>query len=159
MKGRGVVRGSVFCVLAAVIMLGGMAMKAEAGSIRLSMADFTSDGMSATSYNKWFSDGYLEGDNACLVAPIPFKGIPGKLKNVTLYVIDGAGGFWGGFYGVDMTTGAVTDVVEGITSYPSPDVQALVLTPLYPKLNKKNQYYLGICIYSNQYFYGAQVNY
>ena len=167
MKRRALVRGSVFCVLVAVIMLGGMAMKAEAGSIRLSMADFTSYGWDYPLYDKLFSLGAIampedaiEEDVVYLVAPIHFKSIPKKLKNVTLYVRDEVGSsFWGGFYGVDMTIGDVIDVVEGTTSSPSPNVKAFILTPSSPKLYKQYQYYLVICMHINQYFYGAQVNY
>jgi hypothetical protein len=168
MKRKDVVRGPVFCILVAVIMLGGMAVRAEAASLRLSMADFTMDGElfgGDTRFIKYFYDGYITGTEdshaACLVAPVKFPTSAKKVKSAVVYVEDhnGSDNFWAYLYGVDMTTGTVTDLGGVESSGSSTSIQALTLDISDPILLKTFQYYLGICVYGSQYFYGAQFTY
>jgi hypothetical protein len=161
MKRKDVVRGPVFCILVAVIMLGGMVVRAEAASLRLSMADFTVDGGSADFY-KSFNGGYIHAySESCFVAPVKFPTSAKKVKSAVVYVEDNSGSdnFSAYLYGVDMTTGTVTDLGGVDSSGSSTSIQALTLDISDPTLLKYFQYYLGICIYGSQYFYGAQITY
>ena len=169
MKRKDVVRGSVFCILVAAIMLGGMAVKAEAASLRLSMADFTTDGemvAGETGFYKHFSGGYISGtasgsDSVCLVAPVKFPTSAKKVKSAVVYAKDNNGSidFWAGLYGVDITTGPATFLGDVNSSGSSTSIQPLTLDIPDPTLHKNYQYFLGICLYGSQYFYGAQITY
>ena len=163
MKKRDLVRSLMFCILAAVIMLGGMTMKVEAGQVQVPIAAFTPYASGGGSYSFWYAPGewYIYGNGVCLIAPIYFPSTPSKIKNVTFYVIDNNGSehFAAILFGSDMTDSTSGELLfYGTTSSFSSSMQELVLIPSNPKLNKKYQYALEVCLNSDQQFYGAQVN-
>jgi hypothetical protein len=88
-KNRFLVKG--FCMMIAVIVpfLVVAADKADAASVLIPVAEFTTDGTTYTdagSFYKSFSRGYLEGSDTypCLVAPVRIPGNATKInKEVT----------------------------------------------------------------------------
>jgi hypothetical protein len=168
MNENGKVYSSVFCIVIVAILIIGMVVKAEAGSIRLSMADFIPDGYAYNTYGneyfKSFGGGTLEATGTgvtCLAAPVKFPAAAIKVKSGTVYAIDNnaSSDSWFCLYSVEMTTGIANDLGCAYTSGNSGVIEPFAFTFDTKALSKSAQYYVGTCTYPDISIYGVKLNY
>ncbi len=155
----------LFCTVIAVmtVIFVGSAGNAFASAVKLSAADFTSDGGSGT-YFKLFSQGTLEGDssNPCLVAPVNIPGTATSIDKIVVFLTDDGSGAlapWFRLTGLNMKTGDTTtyfvgDVTEGTTTLQGIQIPVGMPTEVGPMV-----YQLGTCLDGGQFLYGVKVVY
>ena len=168
MKNSEKVSSSVFSIVIGVILIIGMAARAEAGSVKLSMADFIPDGYAYNTYGneyaKDFDNGYLKAsgaNNTCLAAPVKFPAAATRVKTGTVYARDNNASedSWFCLYSVQMTTGTTTELGCASTTGNSNVVEPFAFTSDTKALSKSAQYYVGGCIHPDTFVYGVQLNY
>jgi hypothetical protein len=159
-------KGNIFrmlCVLitAMSVLCIGIAGNAFAGVVRISAAEFTSDGMGG-SYSKWFDRGTLLGDdsNPCLVARVNIPGTARSITKVVVYLTDDGSSSshpWFSFSGLNMATGETAygddEVTTGTTT-----LQGIQI-PVGWATKAGMVYQLGTCLQGGQELYGAKVVY
>jgi len=158
--------GLMFLALMISVLVG-FANRAEAGSIMISVAEFTADGDTDTgpgTYLKSFDGGYLTGSipRPCLVAPVRIPGNATKINKVIVYLIDDGTAPvdpWFQLDAINMATGDVDNYTAGVVTTGTDTVQGIELPLLKQKLVKGRVYQLGTCLSGGQFLYGAKVVY
>jgi len=163
-KGRVVLPVLLSCAMAMAIVMFGMTGMADAGAVKISSAEFTSDGDNVQfAYVKPFIDGTIAGNAfACLVAPVKIPGTATKITKLTVYLTDdGAAATRPQFRltGMKPTDGTTTDYATTIVTTGTAVVQGILLPLLEKNITKGQNISLGLCINAGQVFYGAKVNY
>ncbi len=160
----------ILCAVIAVtsMFIVGVAGNASAGVVKLSAAQFTSDG-GGGSYYKLFSAGTITGDDTgpCLVAPVSIPGTATSITSVVVYLTDdgssAAGSPWFRLTGLNMTTGVTKTYVVGDVTTGTTTLQGITV----PFSNGKPSnatvpgmvYQFGTCLYGGQALYGAKISY
>ena len=164
-KGKAVLPVLLSCSMAMAIVMFGMTGMADAGAVKISPAEFTSDGYNAQfAYFKRFADGTLEGsaDNPCLIAVVKIPGTATRLKKLTVYLTDdGTGTISPSFdlIGMKPTDGTTTTYANTNVTSGTSVVQGIVVPLVEKNITRGQNIALGICLGAGQVFYGAKVNY
>ncbi len=166
-KNRALVKGS--CVTIAVIVAFFLITlnKASAGSILISVAEFTTDGGTYTApgdFYKSFSEGYLSGSasDPCFLAAVKIPANARKVTNVTVYLTDdgtGTANPWFQLDAIDMATGTVDNYTAVEVTTGTITIQPIGLPLSHNNLVKGRVYQLGTCLDAGQKLYGAKVFY
>jgi len=163
-KGRAVLTVLLGCVMVMAIVMFGMTGMADAGAVKISSSEFTSDGDSAQfAYVKPFIDGTIVANAfACLVAPVKIPGTATKITKLTVYLTDdGVAAIRPQFRLTRMkpTDGTTTDYATTFVTNGTSVVQGILVPLLGKNITKGQNISLGLCIDAGQVFYGAKVNY
>jgi phosphate/sulfate permease len=164
---RFLVKGFCIIIAAMVTFLVCAADKADAASVLIPVAEFTTDGGTNTApgdFYKLFSGGYLVGSasDPCFVAPVKIPGNATKINKVIVYLIDDGSGVsdpWFQLDAIDMAAGAVDNYTAGGVTTGTSTIQAIELPLSKKALVKGRVYQLGTCLDAGQYLYGAKVIY
>ena len=163
-KGRAVLPVLLSFAMAMAIVMFWMTGMADAGAVKISSAEFTSDGDSAQfAYVKPFIDGTIVANAfACLVAPVKIPGSATKITKLTVYLTDdGVAAIRPQFRltGMKPADGTTTDYATTFVTTGTSVVQGIVVPLLEKNITKGQNISLGFCIDAGQVFYGAKVNY
>lgn len=163
-KRRAVLPVLFSCAMAMALVMFGMTGMADAGAVKISSAEFTSDGDSAQfAYVKPFLAGTIVANAAaCLVAPVKLPGTATKITKLTVYLTDdGVAASRPQFRltGMKPADGTTTDYATTIVTTGTSVVQGISLPLLEKNITKGQNIALGLCLDAGQVFYGAKVTY
>jgi hypothetical protein len=161
-KGRVVLPVLLSCV---VVMIG-MTGMAYAGTVKISVAEFTSDGFSAPfDYIKSFAAGTLSvpgAANPCLIAAVKIPATATRITKLTVYLSDdGSGASPPAFLlsGLRPSDGTATAYANASVTTGTQVVQGFVVPLMTRNITPGQNIALGLCLSAGQVFYGAKVNY
>ncbi len=142
----------------------GMIGIANAGAVKISVAEFTTDGNNAQfSYAKNVANGTLTGStsNPCLVAAVKIPSTATQIKKLILYLTDEGIGSHPSFdlIGLNPVDGTTTKYGSDIVTTGTSVVQGIEVPLVEKNITKGQNIALGLCLSEGQVFYGAKIKY